>query len=171
MENINLENVLNLMNSVDIDSDSDLASNDGSPAPLGRKCKKATSAKGTVQEKIETARGFLASMLNKDPKETAEDKEKSLMTVVNSIVKVVSKVWDTVMSKEKRSETYLRSLLVKKRREIFCLMKSRKDMMNLKPGLNRIKKTLRPRQDKQKKNLKLKQTRIEKPLKLKLTRQ
>ena len=170
MANINLENVLNLMNSVDIDSDSDLASNDGSPAPLGRKCK-ATSAKGTVQEKIETARGFLASMLNKDPKETDEDKEKSLMTVVNSIVKVVSKVWDTVTEQGNEIRNNMRSLLVKKRREIFCLMKSRKDMMNLKPGQNRIKKTLRPRQDKQKKNLKLKQTRIEKPLKLKLTRQ
>jgi hypothetical protein len=107
MENINLENVLNLMNSVDIDSD--LASNEGSPAPLGRKCKK-----GTVQEKIETARGFLSSMLNKDPKETDEDKEKSLMTVVNSIVKVVSKVWDTVTEQGKEIRNILEKLTSEK---------------------------------------------------------
>ena len=49
-------------------------------------------------------------MLNKDPKEMDEDKEKSLMTVVISIVKVVSKVWDTVTEQGKEIRNILEKL-------------------------------------------------------------
>ena len=103
-KDINLENVLQMLHTVDDISDDTVSSQESTeePALVDRLRGKAatTSATTVVQETIEKAKGILNTWI-KDPEALEKEKTTTMTTVINSIVKTLSRVMDSVAKQGK----------------------------------------------------------------------